>query len=132
MVQIDWEKALNIGLPTLDEQHKKLISFSNSLIHAMTVGKGEETLKTVFNELKSYTIYHFADEEKYMKELGYPHLEEHRLLHSILIKRVNDFRDRLLYATVTPDEVVAFLNSWIVTHIMEEDSRIGEYAANRR
>lgn len=131
MIQVNWEKIQHIGLPVLDEQHGKLIALCNSLIRAMTLGKGENTLKTVFNELNDYTVYHFTDEERYMKEIGYPHLKEHQYLHAVLIKKVNDFRDRLLYSKVTPEEALAFLNNWIVTHIAEEDTRIGRYARRR-
>lgn len=128
VVQIDWEKVLDIGLPALDEQHGRLIALCNGLIHAMILGKGEETLTTVFNKLKDYTVYHFTDEERYMEEIGYPHLEEHRYLHKVLTKKVNEFRDRLLYSKVTQEEALAFLNSWIVMHINDADTRIGEYA----
>lgn len=131
MSQLDWTDVLNIGLPSLDEQHKKLISYSNSLIHAMTIGKGNEVLTTLFDELKGYTAYHFSDEEEYMESIGYPQLEEHKLLHKLLIKRVDDFRDKRLYSGLTADEALDFINNWIIKHIMEEDARIGVYAKNR-
>ena len=128
MSQIDWTDVLDIGLPQLDEQHKKLISFSNSLIHAMTLGKGAEVLQDIFEELKSYTAYHFADEERYMKHIGYPSLEDHKAAHRVLIRQVKEFREKLVSPGVPSDVALDFINNWIIVHIMEEDSNIGVYA----
>ncbi len=55
---IDWTDVLDIGLPEIDRQHRKLISLSNSLIQAMTIGKGKDVLSEFFEELKAYTVYH--------------------------------------------------------------------------
>lgn len=131
MTQLDWTDVLDIGLPTLDDQHRKLISYSNSLIQAMVLGKGKDVLGTLFDELKEYTVYHFTDEERYMEEIGYPHTEEHKLLHKLLIKRVDDFRDKRLYSGLMPSEALDFINDWIIKHIMKEDARIGQFAKSR-
>ena len=129
MSQIDWTDVLDIGLPKLDEQHRKLISFSNSLIQAMTIGMGKEVLDDLFTELLDYTSYHFSDEEEYMERIGYPHLEAHKVEHRKLIQKVTEFRIKLIpEPSVSPSEALDFINGWIINHIMEMDSQIGVFA----
>lgn len=129
MAKIDWNDTLVVDLPQIDEQHRKLINLSNSMLQAMVVGKGQAVLEETFGELKKYTEYHFADEEKLMEQLEYPAIAEHRELHGALIEQVMDFSARL--DKVSPTEAVDFLNGWIVNHIREEDVKVSLFAKNK-
>ena len=126
MAQIDWNDSLDIDLPQIDEQHRKLIELSNGMIQAMMTGKGKESLDKVFTELRSYTEYHFADEEKFMEQIRYPELDAHRTLHRDLIAQVVDFSAKL--DTLSPDEALDFINGWIVNHIRTEDVKVSLHA----
>ncbi len=57
---------------------KSSFPLSNSLLQAMIIGKENEMLKLIFDELKSYTEYHFTAEEQYMTQIGYPFTESTR------------------------------------------------------
>lgn len=131
MAQLDWTDILNIGVSGIDDQHKKLISLSNSLIQAMTIGKGNEVLAPFFDELKAYTVYHFEDEEKYMESIEFPHLEAHRKAHTYLVGKVTELRAELIEGNVTPSQALDFINDWIVTHIMDMDAQIGEFVRTK-
>ncbi|MGL1862645.1 MAG: bacteriohemerythrin [Pseudodesulfovibrio sp.] len=129
MPQIDWIDALDIGLPTIDEQHKHLISLSNSLIQAMCNGMGSDVLEDLFKELRDYTCTHFAEEEVYMESIDYPQIEAQKAAHIQLTKDVDQFREKLLGGTtVSPNEALDFINSWMVNHIKTMDAHIGVYA----
>lgn len=128
MPELDWQDVLNIGLPKLDDQHKQLIALSNSLIQAMINGMGEEVLDEIFEELREYTVTHFADEEAYMKEIGFPGRDAQKEAHRQLTADVDEFRVRLIDdGSVTPNEALDFINDWMIKHIMEMDSKIGEF-----
>lgn len=129
MAKIDWNDTLVVDLPQIDEQHRTLIDLSNSMLQAMVVGKGQDVLEETFGELKKYTEYHFADEEKLMEQLDYPAIAEHRALHGTLIEQVMDFSARL--DKVSPAEALDFLNGWIVNHIREEDVKVSLFAKNK-
>lgn len=129
MPQIEWTDVLDIGLPEIDTQHKKLISFSNGLLQAMVNGMGNDMLEGLFEELLDYTTYHFADEEKYMEDIGYPDIDAHKAAHKKLINDVSEFRERLLGGNgVSPSEALDFINNWIIKHIMAIDSQVGQFA----
>lgn len=125
----DWKDVLDIGFPRLDEQHKELFAISSELMDAIAEGKGEEELKATFDRLKAYTELHFREEEAYMKEIGFPDLEEHAAEHSLLLVRVNTLW-RLIQSgePISPKGVSLFISEWIAGHIMEKDARIGRFA----
>ena len=131
MPQIDWTDNLNVDLPMIDEQHKKLISLSNGLLQAMVNGMGQDVLEDTFKELRDYTCYHFDDEEKYMQEIGYPHIDAQRAAHKKLTQDVDAFHDRLLNDNVSPNDVLDFINGWIINHITQMDSKIAEFVKNQ-
>lgn len=132
MANLEWTSILHIGLPKIDEQHKKLIGYSNSLLQAMVAGKGKEALSDLFEDLLDYTDYHFADEVQYMTLIGYPELDEHKLAHKKIINELGHLREKLFNGDgVSPEQALDFLNDWIIKHIMGMDSRIGDFANNR-
>lgn len=129
----DRAKVLNIGLPILDEQHKRLFAIFDDLLAAIVEGQGEEILKDIFDRLKAYTEEHFRDEEAYMKEIGFPDLEAHADEHILLLTRVNTMW-RLIKGgeTISPKSVSLFVSEWISDHILQKDVAIGEYARSRK
>jgi len=128
MPEVNLTKELTVGLQSIDDQHKQIIELSNGLMQAMINGMGEDVVDEVVLKLKAYTCYHFADEEKYMTEIKYPRLDEQKAAHKKLIEDVDDLRARLKNdSTVSPNEVLDFINGWIMKHIQEKDLKIGEF-----
>lgn len=132
MPDIHITNELTVGLTSIDEQHKQIVDLSNGLIQAMVNGMGKDVLDEVILELKEYTDSHFEDEEKYMAEIGYPHLEEQKAAHKKLIEEVDEMRARLnSAAAVSPTEVLNFINGWIIKHIKENDLKIGDFVKSK-
>lgn len=132
MSYIDWTDVLDIGLPSIDDQHKELFSISNDLLEAIGRGEGKTALVEAFDRLKKYTEYHFKEEEDYMRSVGYPGAEQHAKEHSELLISVNKLRKRLASGeTVLPEEGADFISDWIINHIMHSDSKIGIHAKSK-
>lgn len=129
MIRIDWDERLDINLPQIDTQHRKLIELANGLLQAMINGMGQDVLADLADELTEYTDYHFRDEEAFMEKIGYPALEEHKEAHRKLTDDVMNFRARiLLEEEVSPNVALDFLNGWIVTHIQEADTKFAAFS----
>ncbi|MCX8167243.1 MAG: bacteriohemerythrin [Candidatus Micrarchaeota archaeon] len=124
MAIFEWSNELSVGVPSLDEQHKKLVKLINDLNEAMKNGKAKEVLGKILKELLDYTKYHFSTEEKYMAQVNYVASETHKLEHQQLIKKAlaleNDFKNGK--ATITID-VINFLKEWVSKHIMGTDKK---------
>lgn len=92
----------------------------------MSKGKGNVVLKSTFNELIDYTVYHFADEEKYFESIDYPladsHREEHRKLIEQVSKLQTDFESNKIGISI---DVMRFLKKWLIDHISGVDMDLG-------
>lgn len=125
---VRWSDALSVGNPHIDEQHGILLDTINQLASAESL-HNHHAVAMIIDELASYAVFHFDYEEKLMARSGYPHLEEHRVIHQVFVKWVADFRDE--YATYGKrplgESVLSFLRDWLSHHILGEDQRYREY-----
>lgn len=92
MEAITWSRDFSIKNMQLDEQHElifKITSLANDL--ALKVQDNNELhkdeLKQILAKLFQYIKIHFRDEEKFMENIDFPLIEEHRKSHQILLKK---------------------------------------------
>lgn len=123
MALMEWTEKLSVGVAALDEDHKKLVSMVNELYDAMLAGHGKEKLGPILDGLVKYTRFHFAREEKYFAQTGYPGSAAHKEQHDALTRQVLDVQQKYAAgatATLSVD-VMHFLKKWLVTHIQGSD-----------
>lgn len=117
------------GIPIIDEEHKTLFDIIGKIykaIEANLVHDKFDLILDILDELKEYTSVHFADEENYMKEIGYDGLAQQEILHEKFIETLNevnlddvdDNQEEYLY------EVLNFLQNWLINHILKVDKLI--------
>lgn len=126
---IQWRDEFALGVPAIDEQHRKLFEIAN---RAYSVLKNEllvdkyDQIVNIFDELKDYTIYHFSFEENYMKSIGYRRFLSHKVQHDDFIQKINETdlnkldENQEQYLIDTLEYVV----DWIEKHILGVDKRI--------
>ena len=128
MPNIVWSETLLIGKLEIDAEHKQLIRIANSLLRAMQEGRNKNDFAKILHELREYTVFHFNNEEEYMRSIGYPDLNKHIEEHNILKKRVKDFQHSVFIGDkVEYDALREMLKDWLVGHILSCDLRIKEY-----
>lgn len=128
-----WTKDFETGLPTVDEQHHRLVDlinkFSDSLIN-QTISENEST--ALFQKLKDYTHYHFTEEEALMSACGiHPEaLSQHKQIHGSFINQL--FVLERQFHRDSSHEVQAvldFLYQWLAHHILGEDQSMARQIA---
>jgi hemerythrin len=128
MAIIDWSEQLSVGVLEMDVQHKRLIELINRLYDAMSRGEGGSVLKTIVNELVTYTKVHFGAEERLMASRQYPQLSAHRQLHERFTAQVVEMNEKIVAGKMlTAVSVGNFLRDWLVTHIQSEDKKYGRH-----
>ncbi len=128
MAFITWSDQLSVQIPSVDEQHKKLINMINTLGEALIQGETQAVLEKVFNGLIQYTDKHFQYEENLFRTHGYPGELNHRKQH-------DEFRSQLLNLQkkmnagegMVEVELLAFLKNWLTTHIMDTDKSYSSF-----
>jgi hemerythrin-like metal-binding protein len=124
---IFWTSELGIGVKTIDDEHKLLLSIFNDLVAALRTDRPQSTAQRVIEELGGYTDYHFHHEEQLMLALGFPGLEEHRREHARLSERLAGLRQDLSAARLQLSELVDFVRALVSSHFMRTDRRMAEF-----
>ncbi|MBF0625939.1 MAG: bacteriohemerythrin [Magnetococcales bacterium] len=128
-VLMAWSDKLSVNIREMDTQHRRLVELVNEVYSAVRAGEIERGLKTVLPELVSYTVNHFKDEEALFEGHGYPDTARHKEMHVKLVSRVQEFLARLERGgdRAAALELLGFLKSWLVEHIMGTDAQYGRF-----
>jgi hemerythrin-like metal-binding protein len=89
---VEWNTVLALGIPMIDEQHKKLVELCNDLYSALmdtdTPKENKEIIKEAVRACTEYVNYHFSSEEKLLLAAEYEDFAEHKKAHDEFIKRI--------------------------------------------
>ena len=130
MHSIEWTDQMNIGIESIDDQHRKLVAIYNELDEALMVGKAHKHMQEILDRLVEYTGTHFDDEEQYMQSVEYPELDYHKLEHKQLLEKVLAFQKKLQFGQERiSSPVMHFLKYWLTNHILQSDMKIGAHAS---
>ena len=127
----EMKEEYKTGIRSIDEQHKRLFEIADRTYMLLkdnyTIDKYDKIVE-LLNELKDYAIYHFKEEEEYMKSINYKRMFTQKIEHDNFIKKLNDIDIRKI--DENQDEyilsILGFLNNWLVEHILEKDLLIGK------
>lgn len=134
MQQIQWQDRFNIGVETVDHAHRNLFAIVQKIME-LYVERHEDKFACVegIKYFKAYALKHFAEEEAYMKEIGYPGYRAHKRLHDRMRWETLPALERALYASDFSTEAVqrfiGVCTGWLTGHIMIEDRAITGRAA---
>ncbi len=119
---IEWSEAYSVGVAAMDQHHKKLFDLINQLHAAMRAGKSRDVLGAALEELAKYVDYHFAAEEKLMKQHRCSGLADQIAAHSGLVEKVITLRQQFASGQQgLGSEVLTMLRDWLVNHIQRKD-----------
>jgi len=129
---IEWNNLFLLGLKQFDDDHQQLVRLLNKTYDSFINNEPKSSLSVVIDELVDYAIYHFAEEEHWMKSTGYPELEMHIFQHDIFSKRVVDFQSAYQEGSAPLTlELLTFLKDWLSDHILVTDKEFGFYIASK-
>lgn len=129
---VEWQSAYEIGIPKIDEQHRKLIGFMNKLARVTDDGSDQAVVEEVLLDLIGYVRYHFAEEEQLMAENRYAEIDRHADLHmEFTLKVASMFRQYSEGSGLSALTLLSFLKTYLIEHILREDIRL-KVLANRQ
>lgn len=134
--EVEWNKQFNIGIDSIDNAHRKLFSIVRKLVHlSRDENNGQWACAEGIKYFKNYAIEHFADEEAYMRSIGYKNYEIHKRLHDDMrYKTLTALDKELKESNYSQESIQHFLGiclGWLTAHILIEDRAITGKISNR-
>lgn len=118
----EWRDEYNTGYNEIDIQHRKLLAILKELHQAFKEGKAFIQMQKIFNELIEYTQIHFSFEESKLAMNSYHDYDAHIAKHHKLVEAVKEYEAKFRSGDLgVSHEMIEFLRSWLMTHIMTED-----------
>ena len=129
MPLMEWNASLSTGITVFDNDHKKLVALVNELYDAVSAGKGKDAMGKILDALIDYTKTHFAREEQYFAQHGYPDIAAHKKEHAGLTAQVLDVQKKYKAGSTSTLslEVLNFLKNWLIKHIQGTDKKYGPF-----
>ncbi|WP_066629311.1 bacteriohemerythrin [Labilibacter marinus] len=124
MALIEWSDKFELGIVSIDKQHKTLVDIINRFHVLIQQGSSHEEITQLLIEMKQYTINHFSNEEDFLLKYNFEHLEEHQLEHKKFIHKITDLEHQHKHSQIVLTlEITKFLKSWLIHHIQGTDRR---------
>ena len=117
------------GIEAIDQEHTRLFELAqetHELLTDDTLLDKTDRLIHLISELINYTRTHFSHEEDYQRSIGYAGIDDHIALHRKFEDKLLEFDfdslgDDFESQNETVEELLGFLTTWLVTHILQVD-----------
>lgn len=130
---MEWDLSLETGVEKIDNQHKALFERIDQINVAGKNGTSSQELFTTLIFFKRYVEEHFRDEEQLQLESKYPKYEQHKQVHEIFIKKIDELFDKCEKEgsnILTILETNKTVYDWLATHINKVDMEFAAYYRN--
>lgn len=132
MSQIKWNEDYSVNINLFDDQHKQLIEIYNELEKALKLENNSELVAKHLNDLVLKTIYHFAVEEKVMKEQHYEGYSRHKQSHEYLTLQLIESLEYFNKKKILKPEFLLFVKTWLINHITEADKKYSPFLDEKK
>lgn len=125
-----WDKSLAVGVKIIDEQHQELFRKVNGLLEALLKNQGKEELGRMLGFLGTYTIDHFAAEEKLMAQYKYPEAAKHKQQHTAFVDAFLKLKAEFDKSGPTANVSITlnrFVCQWLRDHIGATDTALAKF-----
>lgn len=125
---LEWDASFATGVNKYDKAHRVLFKMVNDLHDAMQQKRSKEAVGQILSGLADYTVSHFADEERSFAQTHYPEEAQHKQLHKKLVEQVVELQAQFREGkTVLTQDVITFLQDWLINHIKGVDKKYGPH-----
>ncbi|OIP55329.1 MAG: non-heme iron protein, hemerythrin family [Helicobacteraceae bacterium CG2_30_36_10] len=125
--KVHWKESYSVGIRLVDHQHKKLFDLVNRLYDLEDNVNIKEQIREILYAFREYTIVHFKDEEDYMKDIGYPELNNQKQLHKDIIESLSQIMQTPASLSIIKTKMRIVAKRVLIEHIVIEDQKIGVY-----
>lgn len=121
---ITWRDSFSVEIPSIDNQHAKLVKMVNEVHKKIYEGLDDNFLNQLIKELEAYSKYHFDYEEDLMRKFNFEGYKNHKYEHDTFKEEIAQYKQNL--SARNTSELInfaGFLKNWLLKHIMGTDKK---------
>lgn len=125
----EWDKKFELGVNSIDKEHKQLFTIIKKLLNMIeTQDKSEFAFREGIKYLNHHTIEHFAHEEEYMRSINYGDYEIHKRIHddfrTVTLPALETELNEMHYSDSSVRHFVGVVIGWLMSHTITADMAI--------
>ena len=127
---LEWSDNFSADILSVDKQHQELLYLTQKLLDVLSDDTAcLEDKQTAFKDLVDHATAHFDYEERIMKNIGYPGLDEHRAEHQDLRDEISKITEAVMRGEGLEDwkGLVSLVQVWLLRHIVSSDTKIRKF-----
>jgi hemerythrin len=131
--KLEWRRDFEIGIASVDYEHRELIALINRLIEALAGAGTKSEIEGHLGEIYAKVSAHFALEEQEMRKFRYDQLPDHKDDHEILLDEIREIMDAFeADAFDNPEiELAHRMEAWFTVHFQTKDARLHAFLKDR-
>lgn len=129
-----WTRDFSVRNAELDKQHQVIFEIANDTLYTLDKVQEEpnsqvhkEELKKIMIRLFNYIRTHFSSEEKFMKEINFPLLKQHKKSHADLTNQAKKLLNYSGDIEKFSGELRVLIGNFITKHFAREDLLIADF-----
>lgn len=129
-VPFAWQEAFELGVPDIDQDHKRILEHYHELYLNMREGRGQEDYQRHIEFLMKYVEEHFEREERLQVTSSYSEIERHKAMHQNFTLMVAQMIKEYQLRGVTNRDLIRlnlFIKDWLLRHILIEDRKLAKH-----
>ncbi|MGE5476983.1 MAG: bacteriohemerythrin [Bacteroidales bacterium] len=120
---MEWNDVLEVGVPEIDADHRRLVEAVNRLHAAMARAESKQAVGSHIAELIDVTMRHFKTEEAIWRKSGLATFDAHHRAHDALLQVISGYATKFEADEITANDVLNYLKMWLADHILQEDKK---------
>lgn len=125
MAYFEWADDMVIDNGPIDADHRQLVDLVNTLHTATSVGRGQDVVARILDDVIRYTADHLQREEHMMETMHFPNLVSHKAGHDHFMQHIRQLKQKYDAGSITvASQLSAALRDWLSLHIRRNDKEI--------
>ncbi len=125
MAYFEWADDMVIDKGPIDADHQHLVELVNALHTATSVGRGQDVVAKILDDVLRYTAEHLQREEHMMEAMHFPNLVGHKAGHDHFMQHMRQLKHKYDSGSITvASQLSAALRDWLSLHIRRNDKEL--------
>lgn len=127
--KIVWNDGMSVGIPEIDEEHKRFCSlvnkFNRAIVDRLDLSEIKNRLQLILDDAEQ----HFAHEQRLFTKWNYPDADNHADMHAKITREFHAVMNKFISYDMVSGWIDAGLKikDILITHVLVDDMKYAEF-----